>query len=150
MYVNYLYDAKDNLISHGVKGSIVYVKNSNDKLINSSVRKTVNSVLIKNLNNITEPKIKITMSFTCTTSDISLTISDFQNNITVKYSGAEPATNKITTKEEIESKLLKLGNSPFICENITINIIGDLFIPISKVNNLRREAITKLIERRSK
>lgn len=150
MYVNYLYDAKDNLISHGVKGSIVYVKNSNNKLINSSVRKTVNSVLLKNLNNITEPKIKITMSFTCTMSVISLTISDFKNNITVKYSGAEPATNKKTTKEEIESKLLKLGNTPFICENITINIIGDLFIPISKVNNLRREAITKLIERRSK
>ena len=83
-------------------------------------------------------------------SVISLTISDFKNNITVKYSGAEPATNKKTTKEEIESKLLKLGNTPFICENITINIIGDLFIPISKVNNLRREAITKLIERRSK
>ncbi len=150
MYVNFLYDAKDNLISHGMNGSIVYVKNNNDKLINSSVRKTVNSLLIRDLNNIEKPKIKITMSFTCTSELLSLTISDGINNVTVKASGAEAAANRTTTKEEIKIKLLKLGNTPFICENITINIADNLFIPISKVNNLRREVITKLIERRSK
>ena len=150
MYVNFLYDAKGNLISHGTKDSIVYVKNNNDKLINSLVRKTVNSLLIRDLNNIEEPKIKITMSFTCTSKFLSLTVFDGTNMIAVKASGQEPATNRITTKEEIKSKLLKLGNTPFICENITINITDNLFIPISKVNNLRRDAITKLIERRSK
>ena len=41
-------------------------------------------------------------------------------------------------------KLSKLGNSPFIAGDIKIVIKGDVFIPSSQLNEIRRDGIAAL------
>lgn len=50
------------------------------------------------------------------------------------------------TKEKIEEQLRKTNETPFVFETLDINLLGDVFIPVSKLNELRRNALIKLEE----
>ena len=57
------------------------------------------------------------------------------------------AINAPTTKERIFEQINKISNTPFQFKNIEIDLDDNLFIPgISKLNQLRRDAIEKLNE----
>lgn len=60
-----------------------------------------------------------------------------------------PAQNQPLTTEKLISQLGRLGNTPFKLGNLTNLIEGDLMIPVSALNHLRRESVTKLTEIRS-
>ncbi len=60
------------------------------------------------------------------------------------------AQNQPLTTEKLTSQLGRLGNTPFKLGNLTNLIEGDLMIPVSALNHLRRELVTKLTELRSK
>jgi U32 family peptidase len=51
----------------------------------------------------------------------------------------EKALKKPLTTAQIEKQLQKTGKTPFVLGNISINYPGDLFSPISKLNQFRRE-----------
>lgn len=54
----------------------------------------------------------------------------------------QKAKNKSLTKEKITQQLKKTGNTPFFIENIKFNkMANDLFIPISELNQIRREIL---------
>lgn len=144
---NYLYDEKDNLISSS--NEYVYLKNTN--LINekSDVVKTFDIKLKEELNHINIRKIKIHFFVYAKTKEkLKITISDGINTITEESILLEKALKKATTKKEIKEKLEKLGNTPFYLENITFDMEEDLFIPISYINELRRDLVKKLEETR--
>ena len=42
----------------------------------------------------------------------------------------------------------RLKDTPFKIRKITIDIPENIFIPVSKMNEIRREAVSKLIEKR--
>ena len=55
------------------------------------------------------------------------------------------ALNAPITKERVEKQILKTSNTPFVFENITINLDDDVYIPsISALNELRRNALEML------
>ena len=54
-----------------------------------------------------------------------------------------------TTNEEIKTKLTKLGNTPFICNSINIDINKNIFVNMKELNNIRRTLSTKLIDIRT-
>ena len=62
----------------------------------------------------------------------------------------EKALKKPLTTQQIENQLQKTGKTPFVLGNVSINYSGDLFSPISKLNQFRREflenANIKLLE----
>lgn len=60
-----------------------------------------------------------------------------------------PAQTQPLTTEKLISQLGRLGNTPFCLGNLTNAIDGDLMIPVSALNHLRRELVTKLTELRS-
>jgi U32 family peptidase len=60
-----------------------------------------------------------------------------------------PAQNQPLTTDKLISQLGRLGNTPFKLGNLTNSIEGDLMIPVSALNHLRRELVTKLTELRS-
>jgi U32 family peptidase len=60
-----------------------------------------------------------------------------------------PAQNQPLTTEKLTSQLGRLGNTPYKLGNLTNLIAGDLMIPVSALNHLRRELVTKLTELRS-
>jgi putative protease len=57
---------------------------------------------------------------------------------------AEPALKVPITKETIEEQFRKTGSTPFAFENLEITLDEGLFLPVSKINELRRDALAYL------
>ncbi|MEG1964091.1 MAG: U32 family peptidase [Clostridia bacterium] len=69
------------------------------------------------------------------------------NNILVTVEGQEKtqiATKSFATTESVTAQLSKINNTIFSLQNIKIDIDNNLFLPVSVLNNMRREAIEKL------
>ena len=56
----------------------------------------------------------------------------------------ESAQNAPLTAEELKKSLLKFGNTPFECENFTLELKGSVFAPKAVINSLRRAAVRAL------
>ena len=52
------------------------------------------------------------------------------------------------SKEKIETQIRKLGNTPYVLRNIEIDLEDGVSLPISVLNNMRRECIDILSEER--
>lgn len=147
MICNYIYDTHGKLINGGKEGDTILLDNRFNTEIGDSINKTF-SVDIKNKYlDVQYPKMDISMKFIAKVSKpLYLCIKYESNLVEVTYDGVvELATNVPTTKERIEEQLLKLGNTPFKCDNLTIDIENNLFISIKDLNELRRMAVNKLI-----
>jgi len=48
------------------------------------------------------------------------------------------------TKDRIINQLVKTGDTPYIFEKIDVNMDDDIFIPVSILNEIRREALKKM------
>ena len=72
-----------------------------------------------------------------------------ENGIRVSVSAgfkAENAENRPTTALQIESQLRRTGGTPFVVRAVNMSYLGDLFIPIGALNQLRRDLMTKAKE----
>ena len=84
---------------------------------------------------------------------ISLEISannqpPFYENVKVKYVSniiPEPSINNPITSERIISQLSKLGDTPYFINNISLDLDDGLFVNISSLNEIRRNAISLFI-----
>lgn len=56
----------------------------------------------------------------------------------------ERAQKQPMTREKIVEQLSKMGNVPFQLMEMTVEMEGDIFIPVSRLNALRREAVERL------
>lgn len=81
---------------------------------------------------------------------ITLTVSDQKNAVTVTGDIPQTAKNKPLETATVCDNLAKLGNTPYYCENIDINLDDGLFVPASALNALRRDAIERLDNKRAK
>ena len=149
MIVNFLYNDKDMLISSAKAGTIVYVDNKIGLDKPCNVVKTIDKELVKNLNNYPLKKIPISMKFSAILDEkITLEVSDGINNIKLYGNVVESALKNATSKDDIISKLKKLGDTPYILDKIDIDISDNVFIPMTQVNHLRQEAIRLLSDKR--
>jgi U32 family peptidase len=57
-----------------------------------------------------------------------------------------PAQNQPLTTDKLTSQLGRLGNTPFCLGNLTNNLVGDLMLPVSVLNQIRRELVNKLMD----
>ena len=142
MNINYIYDKKNKLINKGLKGTKIYL----DNIVNL---KEKDIVLLTNpsikLETDIIKKIEIDIRFKGDINEkMELSISDNENNIVVYGDIVLEAINSPMTKDRISELLQKLGNTPFICHNINIDVDDNIFIPVGLLNELRREAILKL------
>ena len=79
---------------------------------------------------------------------ISLTTyyeDDFGISSSVKI---EKANNNPTLLDSIKKQLSKLGSTPYYLNNLEVNFNEEWFIPVSVLNNLRRESIENLNKNR--
>jgi len=60
----------------------------------------------------------------------------------------EPAKNAEGLLENIRKNLSKTGNTPFVADEVEVEFSQDWFLPNSKVNEIRREALEVLAETR--
>ena len=149
MITNFIYDTKDNLINTAKAGDIIQLDNKINLVSLDTVNKTVDSKLLKELENYSEKKIDISIKATVYNNTFNIIIKDDTNKIEVSNNIIEEAKNTGTSADRVKEQLLKLGNTPFKCTFIDVDIPNKIFIPISSLNELRREAINKLINIRS-
>ncbi len=142
--VNYLYDENKKLISSA--NNICYLDNKVDLKENDIVCKTLDFKLMKDLKNLPKRKLEININIKAKENEnIEMEILDGTNKINVKGPIIEKAQNNPITEDTISRQILKLGETPFTCKKININISDNIFIPIKVLNELRREAVNKLI-----
>ena len=150
MYLNTLYDKKGLLTNHVPKGNICQIDNKfrimRNTLLNTEILKTIDIKLNKELNNINEKKNPINIHFKAHTGEYStLTIKYLDKEITTKGNLVEEAKSSPMTKERIIEQLSKLGNTPFILNNIEVDISNNIFINLKELNELRRTSIEELL-----
>ena len=149
MITNFIYDKKDNLINKASCGDIVYLDNKIGLDTLDTVNKTVDAKLLKELEDYSEKKISVSIKASVLDNDFILEMTDGNNNVKVNADIVEPAKNNGTSSDRIKEQLLKLGNTPFSCDSIDVNIPDGIFIPISLLNELRRGCVDRLINIRS-
>ena len=134
------------------KNDIITFKVNKKINVDSLVYKTLSYEIDNNILKIIKERIrKIPIKMTCNISlnkEIELIISDNYN--TIKVYGEKPslATKKELTISLVSDKLKKINDTIYEIDNIEINLDKSLFLPISSLNNLRREGIDKLNEAR--
>ena len=151
--VNKLYNEKGLLTNQITKGSIALVDNKlnfkNNKNI-QTVRKTIDINLNKSIRKLKEKKIEVKLLLKALIGkQLELSIDDGENSITKYGSIVEEAKSSPTDYERIKSQIEKLGETPFISIDTSIEMDNNIFIPIKELNELRRELTSELIEKRS-
>ena len=132
------------------KNDIITFKVNKKLNVDSLVYKTLSYEIDNNISKIIKERIrKIPIKMTCNISlnkETELIISDNYN--TIKVYGEKPslATKKELTISDISDKLKKINDTIYKIDNIEVNLDKSLFLPISSLNNLRREGIDKLNE----
>lgn len=145
LIVNFLYNEKGLLINHANKGDMVYIDNKIDLKEKGKVLKTIDSVLIKELEDIQYKKIPVTCEVVAKINEpLVIQFYDGENIVVEKGKTVEKAQKNTTTSEVIKEKISGLGNSPFVLQNIQITRDDDIFIPMSELKNLRRNLEEKL------
>lgn len=93
-------------------------------------------------------KIGVKLTFSETNNGFKLVVVDEDGHQSV----SEITTEKEVSKNEdsaipnIEKNLSKAGNTPFIVDEIKIDFSKNWFLPISKINEIRRAALEQLID----
>ena len=78
---------------------------------------------------------------------LTLTATDGENTITVAGDTVDAAKTCAATVAELKRNLDKTGNTAFVTREIHVETKG-AFVPVSKVNAIRREALEALAEKR--
>lgn len=148
MIANFIYNEKNLLINQGKKDQIIYLDNKIGLAKKTSVQKTTDIKLIKEINNIEEKQQDISFNVKAKLNEKLKVEIKYKNiNISKETNTINKAINKPTTKEEIKEKLNKTNNTPFKVKEITINMDNNIFIPLKEINNIKRELINELIEK---
>lgn len=146
MMVNFLYDQKDNLISKGNIGQIVWVDNKIHLTKLDTVHKTTNHLLEITEKTITK-KIPISIEVIAhKNTPLKVIFEDDKHHVVSQTIGmVELSQNMPITKETIKKQLSKLGNTPFKSIAIDIDMDEDIFIRIGDLNIIRRILSERLI-----
>lgn len=99
--------------------------------------------------NIENPSIKVDFDFKLDKNQSSLSCTDTDNN-QVYVLGAKPELVKAHPLSEdiIKQKLSKTGATPFYIGVINVDIDSSYTLSISEINNMRRKALSALLEKR--
>ena len=146
MIANMIYNEKDLLVNKGEKGEIIYLDNKINLKDKDILVKTSSNYLEKQILSAEEKKINITIKV----ENNKIVFLDDKNNKVETTIEMMEAIKRATTKEEIEEKLTRLGNTPFKVKNIDINIPNNIFISMKELNEKRRNLVEELINKRVK
>lgn len=97
-----------------------------------------------------ERKIALSIIVTETQSGLMIAGRDEDNNeANVEIDDSkQPADKKDAARQTITTQLTKLGNTIFECSGVKLEIKDAYFLPVSKLNQARRELVKKLLDAR--
>ncbi|MCX7903881.1 MAG: DUF3656 domain-containing protein [Caloramator sp.] len=146
--VNTIYDKDGKEVQKAKKGDIVKIY-FEDAKVGDILYKTLDAELIKRARESFEgkdvKKVPIFGRFKAAKEGMELEIIG-PKKIKVTLDGVEVAKTRPTTKDRVIEALSKTKDTPFFFENIEVEIEDNIMIPVSKLNELRRRAIEKLLD----
>ena len=139
-------------VDNAFKGDIISIPIKDKVNINDIVVKTTDYKQLKDLNEKINIDKKINIKGKCTLKvgePIKFYITDYNNEVelTSDYI-VEEAKKSETTKDRIKEQLEKLGDTIYKFDILDIESDKNIFVPINKLNELRREVINILNEKR--
>lgn len=145
MIVNYLYDSSFKLIHSASKDEHIFVDSKVSAKVGDTVMKTLDKKLLEGLEYYPEKKISIEMKIEAHyPGTFVLTVTDSYHQVQKEGDFLYLATSSPTTEERVIAQLQKTGNTPFVVSKITVEMDNNLFLPISSLNGIRREALEEL------
>lgn len=145
-----------NTYSITIAGNIEDGRFFTDKYVNAPVFQTYSNDLYAEISSMTKQgytrcKNRISALFTAHSGEKPGLVYTFIDNNGKKYEAqvtsdvqAQTSLNSPVSKKDIQRELTKLGNTVYECTDIEIKIPDNVFIPMSAIKALRREAIDKL------
>lgn len=124
------------------KGDSVY--KISDKALNKRAQETFSGKIFR--------RVHITGNFKAVLNEpMTLTVKDKDGNeVSVKSDyKTETAVNKPMYEETARTQINKTGSTPYIFDECNIEIAGDLSVPLSELNLIRRKALEELTILRS-
>ena len=94
-----------------------------------------------------KPVIPVTMSLSMAVGrKARLTVCRDETEVICEGEIVQAAANKPLTEEELRKRLQKTGGTPFSVEKLTISMTEAVFMPVGQLNELRREALSRMEE----
>ncbi len=93
--------------------------------------------------------VKVDMSLSLSAGKAVLSVCDGKNTVYSESAMSEPARNLPTDKDGAFKNLSKTGSTPFFVGELSFENTDGMFIPVSALNELRRDALQKLTDARS-
>ena len=110
-----------------------------DAELTAEARKYFTGAPVRKISVAADVKVKIGEPLTLTLTDADGNVATAQTDFI-----AESAKNRPLTLETLKNQIGRLGNSIFALEKISAQIDGNLMIPISELNEVRRRAVEQL------
>ncbi|WP_338946492.1 U32 family peptidase [Fusobacterium canifelinum] len=144
-YINKIAYKNENLILNFPDGTKYIFRNYNKRL-NDEISKKIKS---------TDKKLEINFDFMAKLNEkliLKIYLEDENGNRILKLEEisetlAQKAQKRATNEEDIKEKLTEIGDSEFTVKSIKINIDENIFIPLSELKNLKRNAVEKFREK---
>ena len=92
------------------------------------------------------PRVGVSMAFSLTEAESTLTVSDGEHTCTVTGAAPEKALNRPLDTAGAEKNLVKTGGTPFYVTDFTADIAPGYMLPASALNALRREVLSGLLD----
>lgn len=145
---NFIYDASFKLISHAYAGDIVYLDNKVGLTKKDLVYKTTSKNISDSILSLNEKKIPVSLSLEARIDQpLTLTISAWGFTVKEESFPVSEAKKAPILAETLKRQLGKLGNTPFVAQDIFIAADQNIFVAISVLNELRRKVVFKLQEK---
>lgn len=133
---------------NNAEGAKIYPNNMPKIKVGAELYRNFDSEFEKILTK-TKTTRKIGVNFEVSDDKITAEDTDF-NMVTTRFENTEKAQNPEKTKENLLKQLQKTGESDFYTIQITIKTENIPFFPISKINEIRRNLLQKLMNERIK
>ncbi len=148
MIVNFLYHKNGDLISGAKNGDLIFVDNKVGISHFGSVMKTLDKKLEESILARSEKKVLVTMKVFISLNHIEFQMSDGVFSVIIKEDCVEKSDHCPITKEVVKKQFSKLGNTPFLLQNIEISLEDNLYMNVRDMNEIRRRAVDELIKKR--
>ena len=146
-------EVNGKLVKQAYTNDIIEIKIRGEAAINSKVLKTTDFTQLDRINNLIglkERKVMINGQIDISkNAPIKLQISDGGNDVFVTSEVVvQDALNSPLTNTNVEKQLKKLGGTPYEFNQLIINIDDNIFVDIKELNEIRRQVISLLTEKR--
>ena len=144
-YINKIAYKNEKLILNFLEGTKYIFRNYNKRL---------NDEISKKIKN-TDKKLEINFDFTAKLNEkliLKIYLEDENGNRILNLEEisetlTQKAQKRAISEDDIKEKLIEIGDSEFTVKNIKIDIDENIFIPLSELKNLKRNAVEKFREK---